>query len=266
MFKEITSLQNPIIKRILLLKEKAKQRNIEGDFVIEGRRELALAIKGGYVIKSLFFEPNLFNESQIDAYKTNRTKVTQITTRVYNKIAYRGSTEGLVGIAESKSHKLEDLILESKNPLILVAEAPEKPGNIGALLRTADAAHVDAVIIANPRTDLYNSNVIRSSVGGVFTVPIAVATSEETIGFLNERRIPIYSAVLQESIPYVDIDLSNASALVVGSESTGLSEIWRNSATKTVQIPMLGDLDSMNVSVAAGILLFEAKRQRNFFN
>mgnify|MGYP003312438322 CR=1 FL=1 len=157
MFKEITSLQNPIIKRILLLKEKAKQRNIEGDFVIEGRRELALAIKGGYVIKSLFFEPNLFNESQIDAYKTNRTKVTQITTRVYNKIAYRGSTEGLVGIAESKSHKLEDLILESKNPLILVAEAPEKPGNIGALLRTADAAHVDAVIIANPRTDLYLS-------------------------------------------------------------------------------------------------------------
>ena len=263
MFKEITSLQNPIIKRILLLKDKAKQRNIEGVFIIEGQRELALAIKGGYVIESLFFEPNLFNESQIDAYKTNGTEVTQITSKVYNKIAYRGSTEGIVAIAESKSHTLEDLKLGS-NPLILVAEAPEKPGNIGALLRTADAAHVDAVIIANPRTDLYNSNVIRSSVGGLFTVSIAVATSEETIGFLNERSIPIYSAVLQESMPYIDIDFGGASALVVGPESTGLSEIWRSAADKKIQIPMLGDLDSMNVSVAAGILLFEAKRQRKF--
>tara|TARA_B100000497_G_C7605798_1_gene363853 strand:+ start:135 stop:932 length:798 start_codon:yes stop_codon:yes gene_type:complete len=263
MFKEITSLQNPIIKRILLLKDKAKQRNIEGVFIIEGQRELGLAIKGGYVIKSLFFEPNLFNESQIDAYKTKGTEIIQITSKVYNKIAYRGSTEGIVAIAESKLHILEDLKLGS-NPLILVAEAPEKPGNIGALLRTADAAHVDAVIIANPRTDLYNSNVIRSSVGGLFTVSIAVATSEETIGFLNERSIPIYSAVLQESMPYIDIDFGGASALVVGPESTGLSEIWRIAADKKIQIPMLGDLDSMNVSVAAGILLFEAKRQRKF--
>lgn len=263
MFKEITSLQNPIIKRILLLKDKAKQRNIEGVFVIEGQRELGLAIKGGYVIKSLLFEPNLLDDSRIDAYKTKETEIIQITSKVYNKIAYRGSTEGVVAIAESKSHTLEDLKLGS-NPLILVAEAPEKPGNIGALLRTADAAHVDAVIIANPRTDLYNSNVIRSSVGGLFTVSIAVASSEKTIGFLNERSIPIYSAVLQKSMPYIDIDFGGASALVVGPESTGLSEIWRSAADKKIQIPMLGDLDSMNVSVAAGILLFEAKRQRKF--
>ncbi len=263
MFKEITSLQNPIIKRILLLKDKPKQRNIEGVFVIEGQRELGLAIKGGYVIKSLLFEPNLLDDSRIDAYKTKETEIIQITSKVYNKIAYRGSTEGVVAIAESKSHTLEDLKLGS-NPLILVAEAPEKPGNIGALLRTADAAHVDAVIIANPRTDLYNSNVIRSSVGGLFTVSIAVASSEKTIGFLNERSIPIYSAVLQKSMPYIDIDFGGASALVVGPESTGLSEIWRSAADKKIQIPMLGDLDSMNVSVAAGILLFEAKRQRKF--
>ena len=263
MFKEITSSQNPIIKRVLMLKDKAKQRNIEGVFVIEGRRELGLAIKGGYVIKSLLFEPNLFNESRIDAYKTKGTEIIQITSKVYNKIAYRGSTEGIVAIAESKSHILEDLKLGS-NPLILVAEAPEKPGNIGALLRTADAAHVDAVIIANPITDLYNSNVIRSSVGGLFTVSIAVATSEETIGFLNERSITIYSAMLQESMPYIDIDFGGASAIVVGPESTGLSEIWRSTANKKIQIPMLGDLDSLNVSVAAGVLLFEAKRQRKF--
>lgn len=264
MFKEITSLQNPIIKRILLLKDKAKRRNIEGVFIIEGQQELGLAIRGGYVIKSLFFEPNLFNESRIDACIKNGTEIIQITSKVYKKIAYRGSTEGVVGIAESKSHKLEDLKLGSKNPLILVAEAPEKPGNIGALLRTADAANVDAVIIANPRTDLYNSNVIRSSVGGVFAVQVALATSKEVINFLNEKSIPIYSAVPQKSVAYIDIDFSNASALVVGSENTGLSEIWLNSATQTIQIPMLGNLDSMNVSVAAGILLFEAKRQRKF--
>lgn len=263
MFKEITSLQNPIIKRVLMLKDKAKQRNIEGVFVIEGQRELSLAIKGGYVIKSLLFEPNLIDVSRIVAYKTKGTEIIQISTKVYNKIAYRGSTEGIVAIAESKSHTLDDLKLRS-NPLILVAEAPEKPGNIGALLRTADAAHVDAVIIANPRTDLYNSNVIRSSVGGLFTVSIAVATSEETIGFLNEKSIPIYSAILQESVPYIDIDFSGPSALAVGPESTGLSEIWRSAADIKIQIPMLGDLDSMNVSVAAGILLFEAKRQRKF--
>ena len=263
MFKEITSSQNPIIKRVLMLKDKAKPRNIEGVFVIEGQRELSLAIKGRYIIKSLLFEPNLIDESGIVAYKTKGTEIIQISTKVYNKIAYRGSTEGIVAIAESKSHTLDDLKLRS-NPLILVAEAPEKPGNIGALLRTADAAHVDAVIIANPRTDLYNSNVIRSSVGGLFTVLIAVATSEETIGFLNERSIPIYSAILQESVPYIDIDFSGPSALAVGPESTGLSEIWRSEADIKIQIPMLGDLDSMNVSVAAGILLFEAKRQRKF--
>ena len=263
MFKEISSLQNPIIKHILLLKNKSKQRNIEGVFIVEGHRELDLAIKGGYIIRSILFEPNLFDESLIGAYKTKGTEIIQITSKVYNKIAYRGSTEGIFAIAESKSHKLEDLKLGS-NPLILVAEALEKPGNIGALLRTADAAHVDAVIIADQRTDLYNSNVIRSSVGGIFTVSIAVATSEETIGFLKERSIPIYSAVLQESMTYIDIDFCGASALVVGPESTGLSEIWRSAADKKIQIPMLGDLDSMNVSVAAGILLFEAKRQRKF--
>ena len=263
MFKEITSLQNPIIKHILLLKDKAKQRNFEGVFVIEGQRELGFAIKGGYFIKSLLFEPNLFDENRIDAYKTKGTEIIQISSKVYNKIAYRGSAQGIVAIAKSKSHTLQDLKLGS-NPLILVAEAPEKPGNIGALLRTADAANVDAVIIANPRTDLYNSNVIRSSVGGLFTVSIAVATSEETIGFLKERSIPIYSAVLQESVPYTDIDFGGASALAVGPESTGLSEIWRSAADLKIQIPMLGDLDSMNVSVAAGILLFEAIRQRKF--
>ena len=153
---------------------------------------------------------------------------------------------------------------KSKTPLILVAEAPEKPGNIGALLRTADAANVDAIIISNPLTDLYNPNSIRSSVGGVFTVPIATGTTEEIINYLKQHNISIYAAILQESVMYDSIDFKKATAIVVGAESTGLSKEWRDASTAKIRIPMQGKIDSMNVSVAAGILIFEAKRQRKF--
>lgn len=261
--KYLSSNKNPEIKQLKLLSQKSRERKKRGLFVVEGKRELEKAISGNYLINSIFIEENHELDCENIVQKLSNADQFIVSNSVFEQISFRSGSEKIIGIAQSKKHDLKNFKLK-KNALILVLEAPEKPGNIGALLRTADAAHVDAVIIANPRTDLYNSNVIRSSVGGLFTVSIAVATSEETIGFLNERRIPIYSAVLQESVPYVDINLSDASALVVGSESTGLSEIWRSSATKTVQIPMLGDLDSMNVSVAAGILLFEAIRQRNF--
>ena len=159
---------------------------------------------------------------------------------------------------------MTDLKLPAHNPLLMVAESPEKPGNIGALLRTADAAKVDAVIIANPRTDLYNPNVIRSSVGGLFTVPVALASTNEAIHFLQVHKISIYSAVLQKSVVYDTVDFCGPSAVVLGTESTGLSKSWQTAASQNIKIPMLGQLDSMNVSVAAGILLFEAKRQRKF--
>ena len=262
MFKEITSLQNPIIKRILLLKDKAKQRNIEGVFIIEGQRELALAIKGGYVLKSLFFEPNLFNESQIDAYKTNGTEVTQITSNVYNKIAYRGSTEGIVAIAESKSHTLEDLKLGS-NPLILVAEAPEKPGNIGALLRTADAAGMDGLIIANPKTELYNPNTIRSSLGSLFSMQIATDSTENVINFLTKNDIQICSTYVEKSKNYLDINYSKPSAIVMGKESSSLTSVWRNKSDELISIPMKGKMDSLNLSVCAAIVIFEGLKQRD---
>ena len=186
----------------------------------------------------------------------------EVTKAVYEKIAHRETTEGVIAVAKTKDLSLKNLNITTKTPLILVAEAPEKPGNIGALLRTADAANIDAVIIANPLTDLYNPNIIRSSVGGLFTVPIATGTSEEVIAYLKQHNIAIYSAILQESVDYDSIDFKNASALVVGTESTGLSPIWRVASTTNIQIPMEGKIDSMNVSVAAGILIFEAKRQR----
>lgn len=262
--KKISSLQNPRVKYILQLSERTKRRKAEGAFVIEGRRELSLAIKGGYEIQSLFYDPTLIDELNIREYMTEMTDVSLISSKIYKKIAYRGSTEGVIAIAKDKTHTLNNLDLKSEEPLILVIESAEKPGNVGALLRTADAAKVDAVIIANPKTDFYNPNVIRSSVGGVFTIPIATASSAETIDFLNEKKIAIYSAILQQSEIYDKVNLKLASAIVVGSESTGLSQKWRSAASKKIRIPMMGLLDSMNVSVAAGILLYEARRQRKF--
>ncbi|NQY06711.1 MAG: RNA methyltransferase, partial [Flavobacteriaceae bacterium] len=188
----------------------------------------------------------------------------EISQEVYKKIAYRDSTEGIIALIKTKNHTLDAELIKAENPLILIAEAPEKPGNIGALLRTADAANVDLVCIANPKTDLYNPNIIRSSVGCLFTNTVAIGSTAEIISFLNDKQIHIYAATLQNSNNYHEVDFTEASAIVVGTEATGLSEEWRTAATKNINIPMQGEIDSMNVSVAAGILIFEAKRQRNF--
>jgi TrmH family RNA methyltransferase len=264
MIKEITSLKNPKIKNLLLLKEKSKQRRAQGLFIIEGKREVLLAVNSGYTIETIYIEPQLCSTNTLEELKAKNIECIQIDSKIYEKVAYRGRTEGIFAVAKCKDLSLEQLSIKSKNPLILVAESPEKPGNIGALLRTADAAKVDAVLVADPRTDLYNPNVIRSSVGGIFSTQIAVGTSDEIIAYLKKHNIAIYSAILQDSKPYTEPNFQNSTALVVGAESSGLSEQWRSEATQCIHIPMLGHVDSMNVSVAAGILMFEAKRQRAF--
>lgn len=195
---------------------------------------------------------------------TSKPEIIVISKEVYQKLAHRETTEGLLAVAKSKSHDLKNIQFKHKNPLILIAEAPEKPGNIGALLRTADAANVDAVIIANPKTDLYNPNIIRSSVGCVFTNTIATGSTSDIINFLKEHNINIYCAALQASVDYHTLDYTRPTAIVVGTESTGLSDEWLENSTNNIIIPMQGEIDSMNVSVAAGILIFEGKRQRNF--
>ncbi|MFD1015938.1 TrmH family RNA methyltransferase [Winogradskyella rapida] len=264
MSKSISSVQNPLIKQLVLLKEKSRQRKKSGQFLIEGKRELSLAIKGGYKVDTLLFYPDLFSESEAKAMSAYDINTIEISKEVFQKLAHRDTTEGVIAVVNSKTHTLDHLKLTSKNPLILVAEAPEKPGNIGAILRTADAAKVDAVIIANPKSDLYNPNIIRSSVGCVFTTEIAMASSEEAIAFLQRYNFNIYSAILQESEPYHTQDYTLPTAVVVGTEATGLTQEWRDAATQNISIPMQGVIDSMNVSVAAGILIFEAKRQRDF--
>ena len=264
MVKTISSLQNPFIKQLVQLKEKSKLRKQTGLFIIEGKRELSLAIKGNYTLETLYFYADLFSAAEAAALEIYGIDIIEISKAVYEKVAHRETTEGVIVVAKSNDLSLDNLKLITNNPLILVAECPEKPGNIGALLRTADAANIDAVIIANPLTDMYNPNIIRSSVGGVFTVPIATATTTEVIKYLKRNTIAIYPAILQESVSYDSINLASPSAIIIGTESTGLSEEWRKNATAKIKIPMEGKLDSMNLSVAAGILIFEAKRQRKF--
>ena len=262
--KKIESVQNPYIKSLVQLQEKAKVRRQTQTFLIEGQREIELALKGNYEIETILFLPEIISINQINELTTQQQLNTiEISKEVYQKLAYRDTTEGILAVAKTKSLQLSDLKL-SKKPLLLIAESIEKPGNIGAILRTADAANIDAVLIANPRTDLYNPNVVRSSVGCLFTRQIAVGTSEEIISFLQQNNINFYSATLQNSNEYYKEDYTKPTALVVGTEATGLTEIWREKSTKNINIPMQGEIDSMNVSVAAAILLFEAKRQRGF--
>ncbi|SFS49597.1 RNA methyltransferase, TrmH family [Zhouia amylolytica] len=265
--KKITSTQNSLIKEIVLLKEKSRERRKSGTFVIEGLREVQLALKGGYQLNRILFYNDICPVVKIEELvrTCNFTPdLIEISKEVYQKISYRQTTEGIIAIANTKKHSLEELSFKNNTPLILVAEAPEKPGNIGALLRTADAAAVDAVIIANPKTDLYNPNIIRSSVGCVFTNQIAAGTTQEIIKFLKDRNIQINCAALTASVNYHTIDYTNPTAIVVGTEATGLSDEWLENASRNIIIPMQGEIDSMNVSVSAAIIIFEAKRQRSF--
>ncbi|GIZ10131.1 RNA methyltransferase [Flavobacterium sp. UMI-01] len=260
--KQITSIQNPYIKSLVLLQDKAKNRKQTGTFIIEGKREIEIAIKGGYEILTVLFYPEICSEKEVKKI-TDTTDLIEINKDVFQKLAYRDTTEGILAVAKTKSMDLSDLKL-SENPLILIAEAPEKPGNIGALLRTADAAKLDAVIIANPKSDLYNPNIVRSSVGCLFTNQVATGSTTEIIAFLKEKNIRFYAATLQNATSYHTQDYTGPTALVVGTEATGLTQEWREAATQNIIIPMQGEIDSMNVSVAAAILIFEAKRQRGF--
>lgn len=264
MYKEISSTNNKVIKNLVQLQEKSRNRRREGLFVVEGFREITLALEANYQLTELYFCRELITEENLKFLANHISTITEVSPQVYKKIAYRNSTEGFLAIAKQKQHDLASLKFKTDHPLVVVAEAPEKPGNIGALLRTADAAGVDAVFIANPLTDMYNPNIIRSSVGCVFTNQIAVGSSLEIIEFLKKQGIAIYCAALQASELYTKPDYTKATAIVVGTEADGLKQEWLDNSNQNIIIPMQGKIDSMNVSVSAGILIFEAKRQRGF--
>jgi TrmH family RNA methyltransferase len=258
----ITSTQNPKVKSLLAL-EKPRERRKQGLFVIEGKKEIGMALDAGYKIGNLFFCDDIIPASELESLGASDKLLVPVSKEVFDKIAVRENSGGVLAVAEQKAHRLEQLKISS-NPLILILEGVEKPGNLGAILRTADAAGVDAVIICDPQTDFYNPNVIRSSIGCVFTKQLASATSAETIEWLKQKNINIYCTYLQASKPYHTIDYRKPSAIVMGTESTGLSEIWVKNADANIIIPMQGKIDSMNVSTAAAVVVFEAKRQRGF--
>lgn len=283
----ITSAQNRKVKELLTLVEKSKARSAAGLFVVEGQRELGHCLDAGFIPETLFIcgEVMAVQNNAVNGAKTGhlaeniegkdgldaliakaealnpRLGVVQIPAFLYEKVAYRGSTEGIIAEVHSVPRSLEDLRL-GERPLVMVLESVEKPGNLGAVLRSADAAGADAVIVCDPLTDIWNPNLIRSSVGAVFSVPVAVCTSADAIAFLKERGIRIFTAQLQDSEWYYDTDMTGATALVMGTESTGLTQAWRDSADAHIKIPMLGRLDSLNVSVSAAVLLYEGVRQR----
>lgn len=269
----VTSAQNQRIKELLALQEKSRMRRETGLFIVEGRRELERCTDAGYLVRTLFVCPEICRESGIEELKGKilaqpplpgqcQPSIIEIPARLYEKAAYRGSTEGLLAEVCIKDRSLESLKI-GKNPLLIVLESVEKPGNLGAVLRSADAAGADAVIICDPLTDLYNPNLIRASLGAAFTVPTVAETSENAIAWLKANDIRILTAQLQDSEPYYDTDMTGGTAIVMGTESTGLTGIWRENADRHIRIPMLGRLDSLNVSVSAAILLYEAVRQRN---
>ena len=258
MMEVITSAQNPKIKFLLELQQKSQERRKSGLFVVEGRREIERCINNGYVVDTLFWCPEIFGEEEPRA---DGARIFQVSPDIYNKVAYRGGTEGVIAEVVARQMTLDDLQLQNR-ALVVVMEQVEKPGNVGAVLRSADAANADAVIVCDPLTDLYNPNLIRASVGAFFSVTCVACTSEQCISWLKANGIQILTAQLQDSCYYYEADMTRSTAIVMGTEATGLTDKWRKAADSHIRIPMLGCGDSLNVSVSAAILMFEAVRQR----
>jgi len=265
MVKAITSLQNPLIKNILLLQEKPRERKNQNLFIIEGYREIRLSLLSGFTITTLLYCPELILKETVNELINIGTPFEHIICplEVFNRLAYRKNTGGYIALARQKELSFKELHL-SASPLILVLESVEKPGNLGAVLRTADAAGLDAVIICDPQTDIYNPNAIRSSIGCIFTVPVVISTSLDTLNWLRSSKIRTFGTALTAEKFYHETDLCQPCALIMGSEATGLSDIWLSGADDLIKIPMRGKIDSMNVSASAAVVVFEAMRQRNF--
>ena len=268
----ISSAQNPRIKHLLALQQKSALRREEGLFVVEGRRELEHCIHAGMQVECICClddtELSILSTDSKPSTLNSQLSLVKVTKNVYERIAYRGSTEGIVAVVHTPQSLTLESLLQQKGrgvngqPLFVVLESVEKPGNLGAILRSADAAQATGVIVCDPLTDLYNPNLIRSSIGALFTVPVVTCTSEACIAFLKQHGIQILTAQLQDSHLYYYTPMSGPTAIVMGTESTGLTDVWRQAADAHIRIPMLGQLDSLNVSVSAAILLFEAVRQR----
>lgn len=263
----ITSLQNPKVKSAAALRDR-RDREKHGLTLLEGFRELTRAHDFGLTLRECFFCPSLFLGSNeyplLERLAEAGVHMYEVTEAILCKIAYRDRPEGLIATAEIPSHRLEDLPKPQGAPLYLVAEDVEKPGNLGSILRSADAAGATALILTDPRTDLYNPNTIRASTGALFALPIAVTDNASAMRFLKEHNVQILAATPHAEAVYTDMDLTQPVAVVVGAEQYGLSDFWMDNATLQVRIPMLGKIDSLNVATATTLLVYECARQRHW--
>lgn len=263
----ISSLQNPRVKEVIRLRDRS-EREESGKFLIEGYRELLRAANAHRPIEVLFICPELFLGSNEEAL------ITQICARgavliscsetVFRKMSYRDRPDGLLASAAQQHLSLQHLdgLVQQKSPLFIIAEAIEKPGNLGTILRSSDAVGVDALIVCDRCTDIHNPNVVRASVGTLFTVPVLEADGSETLRWLKEHGVSILAATPSAQVEYTDVDMTGPLAIAVGTEQLGLSQLWMDNADIQVKIPMCGVADSLNVAMATTLLLYEALRQR----
>ena len=266
MTKHLTSPNNPLIKQAVQLKHKARERRVQELFIAEGLREVKLALQNGFEATHLFYDPQQTTDKQLNEVLHGAVftpnEIITVNDKVLDKIAYRSSVPNVVCIFKNKSKEVSDLPKTDSQPLILVLEGIEKPGNLGAILRTADAAGVNAILVCEPDFDLYNPNAIRSSLGAIFSLPVFELSSQNAVAYLKEHHIPIYATYLEATKSLYSCDLTKATALVLGAEATGITDFWIEQADHRIIIPMAGQVDSMNVSVSAAIVMFEAVRQR----
>jgi TrmH family RNA methyltransferase len=260
----IESPQNPRVKAAVKLR-KSKVRKETGKTLVEGYREILRATESGWIFDEVYFCPELYLDTDADqlvsTIQQSGVSTFQCTEAVFRKMSYRDTPDGLMALSPQVGKKLSELELP-ENPLLLIAEDLEKPGNLGTILRTADATGVDAIIVCDPKTDINNPNVIRASIGTLFFLPVAEASSEETFQWLKQKGIQAVAADPSAQQEYTEVDMSLGTAIVVGAEDVGLTPLWKEGADQKVSIPMLGKNDSLNVSTAAAILLYEVVRQR----
>ena len=254
---DISSLQNPRIKHIVKLRDDKKQRLRDRLMLVEGYDEIKLALLAGHQPQTILSSPEISSRSISGLSAETLT----VSRAVFEKMSYRDNPDGWLGVFPIPSTSLDELKLND-SPLVIIAESIEKPGNLGAILRTADAAHVDALLVCDPRVDLWNPNVVRASRGAVFSVPVLESDNTSALKWLKSHKIRILAATPAADTLYTTVNLCEPAAIAVGTEDEGLTDFWLGNADVCVKIPMLGKINSLNVSVSTALIIYEAVRQR----
>ncbi len=263
---QITSLRNPHVKEAAALRE-ARERRQRQEMIIDGVREIRRACEAGIKLKEVFFCPSLLTsegKELLSEIGEPDTKLFEVTSRVFEKLNFGDRQDGIVAVAATPRRTLAEIEDQPGTPLVAILEGIEKPGNVGAIIRTADGAGLTGVVAADLRTDLYNPNAIRASLGTIFSMPVVATDSRTARDWASARGLQLVAARVEGTVRYDQVDFTRPTGIVLGNEATGLTPIWQGTDVLGVRIPMLGHADSLNVSVAAAILFYEAQRQRGF--